>query len=154
MERQMIIGLVLTVAAAVLVMAFAFRQPAMQQEQLAKQINMEMNEGGHLFVTNQCYTCHGNQGQGLIGPRIAAAPGLTEEVAIKAITQGRANSKEECKGQPAEVNCQAMPSFSDAMRAHQIEALAYFLVHWDQGRIDNELFLKAEQEAANKAATK
>lgn len=136
MERQMTIGLVLTLVTAALIMVFAFRQPQIQEQQAAKQLAMEMNEGAHVFVANQCYSCHGQQGQGLSAPRLNGNDALTRELIVRVVTIGQ-----ESKTYP-----QNMPAFGEIaggiLKPHEIEAVATFILFWDQGRIDRELAKK------------
>lgn len=136
MERQMTIGLVLTLVTAALIMVFAFRQPQVQEEQAGKQLAMEMNEGAHVFVANQCYSCHGQQGQGLAAPRLNGNDALTRELIVQVVTLGQTTT----------TYPQNMPAFGQiaggSLSSHEIEAVATFILYWDQGRIEKELAKK------------
>ncbi len=129
MERQMALGLILTVAAAGLVLAFTFFQPSMQQDQRSTQLTMSVREGAHLFVSMQCFSCHGAQGQGIIGPQLNGTE-LPRDLIVTTITNGRT---------PSDPDATAMPPFGTSLSAHEIEELAIFVSNWNQAWLDHEM---------------
>lgn len=129
MERQMALGLILTIAAAGLVLAFTFLQPSMQQAQRSTQLTMSVRDGAHLFVASQCFSCHGAQGQGIIGPQLNGTE-LPIELIVTTITDGR---------KPSDPDATAMPPFGTSLSAHEIEQLATFVSNWNQAWLDFEL---------------
>ncbi|MBI4216464.1 MAG: cytochrome c [Chloroflexi bacterium] len=124
MDKRVLAGFAMTVLVMIIVPAYWLQEPARQSQALQRQQHQTALLGAEAFVT-YCTVCHGDRGQGLVGPRLRDT--AYEEAALgKIISRGRPGT--------------VMPAWSSeeggALKEHQIAEIAFLLKHWDDAVVD------------------
>ncbi|MBI4301323.1 MAG: c-type cytochrome [Chloroflexi bacterium] len=136
MDRKIFVGFILTLFIVLFIPFYWFKEPSRQREAAAKQFQTLQEEGALVFQVN-CANCHGQRGEGLMGPALRETQ-LDEDALIKVISRGR-------NARPI-----SMPAWGEAdggpLSQRQIEDVAAFIANWD----DNAL-KEAEERLARAA---
>lgn len=121
MEKKVLIGFLLTLVIIVFVPLYAVGEPARQERALHRQQEQALERGAETFAS-LCTSCHGPQGQGLIGPALQGTK-LNKDALVKAVTRGR------------QTNRVPMPAWGaedgGPLKKHQIEDVVFFIQNWD-----------------------
>ncbi|MEE8353799.1 MAG: cytochrome c, partial [Dehalococcoidales bacterium] len=73
MQRQIIIGLALTLVMAIIVPIYWLAEPDRQEAAKERLLHESIEHGAHVYA-EQCASCHGANGEGLIGPALRDTP--------------------------------------------------------------------------------
>jgi mono/diheme cytochrome c family protein len=125
MDKKVLIGLALTLIIAVFIPAYWVNESARQSAALAQQKHEAMARGAKIFTTN-CARCHGQAGEGLVGPALKGTQ-LDEEALEKVISRGRPDT--------------IMPAWAaedgGPLRKNQIRDLVTFIKNWDSALLES-----------------
>lgn len=127
MEKKILIGFLLTALIIVFIPVYAMGESARQEQALHRQQEEALERGAEIFAS-LCASCHGSQGQGLIGPPLRGSKQNRENL-IKAITRGR------------ETRSVPMPAWGaedgGPLKKHQIDDLVFFVQNWNEHALGN-----------------
>lgn len=73
MQRQIVIGLALTLVMAIAVPIYWLAEPNRQEAAKERLLHESVEHGAHVYA-EQCASCHGAEGEGLIGPALRDTP--------------------------------------------------------------------------------
>jgi mono/diheme cytochrome c family protein len=148
-QIEIALGALFVVLAAVLLLFLGFEEEDALASALDTQTAEKIEVGAHLFHAN-CARCHGEQGEGLIGPPLNDAaffttrieevgwPGTLEDYIISTVAVGRLVSTrpEQWPGE----GYPAMPLWSvdygGPLRNDEIEDIATFILNWEESATD------------------
>ncbi|MEE8470523.1 MAG: c-type cytochrome [Dehalococcoidia bacterium] len=138
MQRQILIGLALTLFIVIFVPVYWAMEPGRQEAASERQKNEAVERGARMFLTN-CTTCHGSRGDGYVGPSLK-----TSELEADVLTIFWA--KIIARGRPGTI----MPAWSEEdggpLTMPEMKDLVIFIANWDDA-----LLAKLEAEEAAKA---
>lgn len=121
MEKKILIGFLLTLVIIVFLPLYAIGEPARQERALHRQQEQALERGAETFVA-LCASCHGPEGQGLIGPALKGTK-LNKETLVKVVTRGRQTDR---------VPMPAWgPEDGGPLKKHQIDDVVFFIQNWD-----------------------
>jgi mono/diheme cytochrome c family protein len=124
MDKKVVIGLVLTLIIIIFIPVYWATEGGRQQAALERQKAEAMERGAHIYVA-QCARCHGEAGEGLVGPALKDTA-LDKESLEKIIARGAAGG--------------AMPAWGEEdggpLKKHQIWDLVTFLQNWDSSLLE------------------
>lgn len=134
---KIFIAFILTLFLVVFIPAYGMREASRQDKALARITNQSAERGAEIYIT-ACASCHGQQGEGGVGPALSNTK-LEREALFKAISFGRL--------------AQVIPmpalgvDMGGPLKKHQIEDIVNFIQNWEQS-----LIIKAHSKHASAAA--
>lgn len=125
MEKKIFIALIFTLFLVVFIPAYGLSESSRQGKALVRITSQSAERGAEIYIST-CASCHGQQGEGVVGPALRNTK-LERQALVKAITFGRL----------AQVI--PMPALGEEMggplKKHQIEDVVNFIHNWDQSLI-------------------
>lgn len=119
MQRQILIGFVLTLIVVIFIPLYWATEPG-RQEAARERLKAEATERGAHLYAQHCARCHGREGEGRMGPALKESP-LDDKVFWKIVARGVAGKR--------------MPAFGEEddgpLKTHQIDDLIVFVRNWD-----------------------
>ena len=135
MERKILIGLALTLIIVIFIPVYLINEPARQRAALARQTHEKAEIGAHQYAAT-CALCHGENGEGLVGPPLYETK-LSEEALERSISRGG----------------EVMPAWAvedgGPLKKHEIHNLVTFIKNWDNSLLD---YSTTEPEATHAPA--
>ena len=125
MDKKVAFGFILTLMIVAFVPIYWIGEPSRQAAAAERQQHESAELGAHTYI-QLCTQCHGQSGEGLIGPALRDTA-LDAEALEKAIARGIPNT--------------AMPAWADddggPLSKHQITNLVTFIVNWDDSMLES-----------------
>lgn len=125
MGIKIFIALLLTLFLVAFIPVYGFRETSRQERALAR-ITVQSAERGAETYTTACVSCHGQQGEGVVGPALKNTK-LDRGLLVKVVSFGRL-----AQNIP-------MPAMGEEMggplKRHQIEDVVNFIQNWEQSFI-------------------
>ena len=132
MQRQIIIGLALTLVIAVFVPVYWLAEPSRQEAARERLLHESVEHGAHVYA-EQCASCHGADGEGMAGPALRDTP-------LDAATFERLVRR----GVPGTVMTAYAVEEGGPLRNTDIAGLTDLAMHWE---------LAPEEDAATESET-
>ncbi len=149
-QTEILIGAIFIIVASVMLVYIGFTEEVSLAETEQRQLAESIEVGGELFTTN-CARCHGEQGEGLIGPPLNDAfffddqngrlkeigwEGTRRDFIISVVVSGRPTSSrpEEWPGEagPGYVMPPWSQDFGGPLRNDQIANIADYILNWER----------------------
>lgn len=125
MEKKIFISFILTLFLLIFIPAYGLTESSRQGKALVRITSQSAESGAEIYIST-CASCHGQQGEGVVGPALRNTK-LEREALTKAISFGRL----------AQVI--PMPALGEEMggplKKHQVEDVVNFIKNWDQSLI-------------------
>ncbi len=158
-QTEILLGALFIVISSIVLLYMGFREETKLAESAVVQQAQAIEVGAGLFAAN-CARCHGQNGEGLIGPPLNDAyfftdrikdvgwGGTLEDYIISTVSSGRPVSTRPDQW-PGEGIGYAMPAWSQEyggpLRPDEIRAIAQFILNWEATALEQESITVLEE---------
>ncbi|MDP6501382.1 MAG: c-type cytochrome [Dehalococcoidales bacterium] len=120
MQKQIIIGLILTIMIAVFIPVYWLAESGRQEAAVIRQHEEAVERASHVYSA-ACAACHGAEGEGIVGPALRNTR-LDEKALAKTIARGVPGTAMVAWG----------PEDDGPLKDHQIKELVLFIKAWGE----------------------